>query len=226
MTREHWFGTDEFGRDFYAQMVYGARGTFIVAFISVGLATAVGLVAGLVSGHFGGWVNNLVQRLVEIMMSFLTIALALALMAVLGQGLDKVIIAMAIIYTPQTTRVIRGIVLSVKENTYVDAAQAIGAEHIPIMLVYILPQLMAVYLIIGWTLLGSAVLLEAALSYLGLPPPNPSWGRFLSGNVAAYAFSAPHLVIIPGLAITVLVLAFNLLGDAVRDVWDPRLRGT
>jgi peptide/nickel transport system permease protein len=223
----HWLGTDEYGRDFYTQMVYGARVTLMVAFLSIGFGTGAGLALGILSGYLGGWVDILMQRLVDIMFSFPTIVLAIAIMSVLGQGTDKVIFAIAVVEGPRTIRVIRGSVLSVRENVYIDAARALGAVPFRIMALHVLPGVMAPYLILFTSFLGSAVLLEASLSFLGLgvPPPDPSWGRFLSSSATGYALSAPVLVLAPGLAITVVVLAFNLLGDALRDIWDPRLRG-
>ncbi len=223
----HWLGTDEYGRDFYTQMVYGARVTLMVAFLSIGIGTGAGLALGVLSGYLGGWVDILMQRLVDIMFSFPTIVLAIAIMSVLGQGMDKVIFAIAVVEGPRTIRVIRGSVLSVRENVYIDAARALGAVPFRIMARHVLPGVMAPYLILFTSFLGSAVLLEASLSFLGLgvPPPDPSWGRFLSSSATGYALSAPVLVLAPGLAITVVVLAFNLLGDALRDLWDPRLRG-
>ena len=224
----HWFGTDEFGRDFYSQMVYGARITFMVAFVSIGLGGVVGLAVGVVSGYFGGRVDMLMQRLVDIMLSFPSLVLALTIMAALGRGLDKVIIAIAIVEGPRMARIVRGNVLSVKENMYVDAARSIGAGPLRIIVVHVVPGIMAVFVVYATLLLGAAVLLEASLSYLGMgvPPPEPSWGRFLSGSAVNYAFAAPHLMIVPGVSITLLVLAFNLFGDVLRDIWDPRLRGT
>jgi len=167
------------------------------------------------------------QRLTEIILAFPAVLLALALVAMLGSGLDKVVIAISIVFVPRALRTIRGSVLSVKQNVYIDAARAIGANPLRIMFRHILPNVTAPYLIVASTLLGSAILIEATLSYLGLgvPPPHPSWGRMLSGSVQEYAMSAPWMVIFPGFAITILVLGFNLFGDALRDIWDPRLRG-
>jgi peptide/nickel transport system permease protein len=225
---EHFMGTDNFGRDLWARIVGGSRISVQVGFIAVFTGSTLGLVLGVISGYIGGSTDNFLQRLTEIMLAFPGLLLALALMATLGSGVDKVIIAISIGYIPRTLRVMRGTVLSTKENVYVDAARAIGATPVRVMARHILPNVMAPYLIIATSLLSTAILAEATLSFLGLgvPPPHPSWGRMLSGAVAEYAVTAPWLVIFPGLAITWLVLGFNLFGDALRDVWDPRLRGS
>jgi len=223
----HWLGTDDFGRDMYSRIVHGARTTVTVAFLSVAIGTGIGLLLGLVGGYFGGWLDNLIQRLAEVFLAFPGIVLAIAMVSVLGAGMDKVIIALAVSFAPGSARVMRSAVLQVKGLPYVDAARAIGAAPGRIMFHHILPNIMAPYLIIFSTLLGTAILAEASLSFLGLgvPPPAPSWGRMLSGGAQTYALVAPHMVIIPGLAISLVVFAFNLFGDALRDVWDPRLRG-
>ena len=225
---DHWLGTDELGRDLWSRMVHGARLSVTLAFISVIVGSMVGFLLGVASGYLGGTFDNITQRLVEIMLSFPALLLALALMSTLGAGIDKVIIALAIIYIPRTLRIIRGTVLSVKQNTYVEAARAVGVPTTRIMLRHIVPNVMAIYLIIASSLLGGAVLIEASLSFLGLgvPPPHPSWGRMLSGSARTYAVTAPWMVIVPGLAITWLIVGFNLFGDALRDIWDPRLRGS
>ena len=223
----HFFGTDVFGRDVYSRVIYGARVSLMVGFYSVGIGTVIGLFLGVVSGYFGGWVDALLQRSSEVILAFPYVLLGLALVATLGAGLDKVIIAVGLVFIPLTQRVIRGSTLSVKENVYVDAARAMGASDLHIMLRHILPNVMPSYLVVASTLLGAAILVESVMSFLGLgvPPPLPSWGRMLSGSAAQYAFSAPWMVVAPGLAITFLVMGFNLFGDALRDIWDPKLRG-
>ena len=223
----HFMGTDEFGRDLWARVVHGSRLSLLVGFASVLIGATIGLALGVFSGYAGGIVDDVIQRVAEVMLSLPGIFLALALVATLGSGVDKLIIALIVIYVPRTLRVMRGSVLSVKQNSYIDAARAVGARPLRIMSRHILPNVMAPYLILASGLLANAILIEATLSYLGLgaPPPYPSWGRMLANSVAQYAAVAPWMVIFPGLAITWLVLGFNLLGDAVRDAWDPRLRG-
>ena len=223
----HFMGTDEFGRDLWARVVHGSRISLLVGFASVLIGATIGLALGVFSGYTGGIVDDVIQRVVEVMLSLPGIFLALALVATLGSGVDKLIIALIFIYAPRTLRVIRGAVLSTKQNSYIDAAKAVGARPLRIMSRHILPNVMAPYLILASGLLANAILIEATLSYLGLgvPPPHPSWGRMLANSVAQYAAAAPWMVIFPGLAITWLVLGFNLLGDTIRDAWDPRLRG-
>ena len=223
----HYFGTDDLGRDLWSRMIYGSRISLQVGFVSVFAGSLIGLILGVTTGYRGGLIDTIAQRLVEIMLSLPGLLLALALMATLGAGLDKVIIALSIIFVPRTVRVMRATVLSVKQNVYIEAARAIGASQGRIMLRHILPNVMAPYLIIASSLLGAAILIEATLSFLGLgiPPPHPSWGRMLAGSATLYAVSAPWMVVIPGVAITWIVLGFNLFGDALRDIWDPRLRG-
>jgi len=223
----NWLGTDQFGRDLYARIIYGSRISLLIAFTAVGIGGTAGLMSGIVSGYLGGWVDSLLMRVVDVLLAFPGLLLILALVAVLGSGVDKIVIALTVLSTPRTMRIIRGQVLSIKQSLYIESARAEGASSSRNMLHHILPNVMATFLVLATSLLGGFILTEATLSFLGLgvPPPEPSWGRMLSGGAQAYAQTAPWLVIFPGAAITSLVLGFNLFGDALRDLWDPRLRG-
>jgi peptide/nickel transport system permease protein len=224
---EHWLGTDELGRDVWSRVVFGGRVSLQVGIFAVLLGSTTGMLVGLISGYFRGRMDMAIQRMVEIMLCFPTILLALTLVSALGAGLDKLIIALAIVFVPSTARVMRGAVLAVRESNYMEAAITIGAGHLRIMFRHILPNIAAPFLIIVTSQLGAAILVEATLSFLGLgiPPPTPSWGMMLTAAASKYVRSAPWLVVFPGMAISVLVLSINLVGDALRDIWDPRLKG-
>ena len=222
----HIFGTDEFGRDIYSRIVHGARTAMLVGFTAAICGSTIGLLIGVTSAYFGGWVDIIVQRVVDVLIAFPSIILALAIVIILGRGVGPVIIAITIPMIPTCARVVRSSALAVREIPYVDAARAMGFGHARIVLRHISPNIMAPYLIMLTTFLGAAILAEASLSYLGLgvQEPTPAWGLMLKSGAEEYAESAPWAVIFPGVAITLAVFGFNLFGDALRDVLDPKLR--
>lgn len=222
----HIFGTDEFGRDLLTRCIYGARVALFIGFASAFLGATGGAVVGVVSAYWGGKVDLIIQRAVDILLAFPLLILALAIVSVLGRSIPNLIIAIAIPVIPRTARIVRSSALAVKELVYVEAARAVGSSHIRIMLRHMIPNIMAPYLIVLTATLGSAILTEASLSFLGLgtAEPTPSWGLMLSGAAALYAEKAPWVVIFPGIAISLAVFGFNLFGDSLRDALDPRLR--
>src|SRR5689334_17847764 len=223
---KHWFGTDQIGRDVLSRVIYGARASLTVAIGAVLFGTTLGALWGLASGYFGGRFDIISQRIIEFLQSFPDLILAMAIAMALGAGMGTVIVAIAITRIPFGGRVIRSVVLSLKEMSYVEAARGLGASHMRMMLRHILPQCIAPYLILATTHLGVAIIIEASLGFLGvgIPPPTPTWGNMLADSLNAGLIPPWWLVLFPGLAITITVLAFNLLGDGIRDILDPRLR--
>jgi ABC-type dipeptide/oligopeptide/nickel transport system permease subunit len=225
---QNWFGTDQVGRDTLSRVIHGSRTSLTVAFAAVLLGTTLGSFWGLICGFLGGRFDLISQRLIEFMQSFPDLILAMAIAMALGAGTWTVIVAIAITRIPFGGRVIRAVVLSLKEMQYVEAARGLGASNWRLMLRHILPQCIAPYMILATTHLGVAIVIEASLGFLGvgIPPPSPTWGNMLSDALNSGLVPPWWLVFFPGAAITLTVLAFNLLGDGIRDVLDPRLRGS
>ncbi len=222
----HIFGTDQLGRDTLSRIIHGSRTSLMVAFAAVLLGTTLGSIWGLVSGYLGGRFDIISQRILEFMQAFPDLILAMAIAMALGAGTWTVIIAIAITRIPFGGRVIRSVVLSLKELPFVEAARGLGASNRRLMFRHILPQCIAPFLILATTHLGVAIVIEASLGFLGvgIPPPTPTWGNMLSDALNSGLVPPWWLVLFPGLAITITVLAFNLLGDGIRDQLDPRLR--
>ncbi len=221
------FGTDNVSRDIFSRIIYGARVSVTVGFSTVFLAALLASAVGITSGYFRGRYDIVVQRIVDAWQSFPYLIIILSLLAVLGPGMFNIIIALSILTAAAASRVIRGATLSVVENPYVEAARAMGSGHVRIMVRHILPNVAPTIVVVATISLGGVILAESALSFLGygVPPPHPSWGAMLSGSGRTYMYKAPWMAIWPGVAISLVVFGFNMLGDALRDVLDPRLRG-
>lgn len=223
---DHWLGTDSFGRDVLSRIIYGSRTALWVGFASSFMGATIGVVIGVASAYFGGKTDLIVQRFMDLLLSFPLIVLALVVVAVLGTGTTNVILAITVPMIPRCALVVRSSALSLRQAPFVDAARALGFGHRRIIFRHMLPNVMAPYLIMLTAFLGQAILLEASLSFLGLgvAEPEAAWGLMLRGAAVEFAERAPWMAIFPGIAISLAVFAFNLLGDSLRDALDPKLR--
>ncbi len=221
---QHLMGVDGNVRDEFSRVIYGTRVSLFIGFTTTGFAIIVGVILGAISGYAGGWVDNVIMRLLDVLMAFPSLLLAIAIVNVLGRGLQNALLAIAIVNIPSYARVMRASALALKEQNFVEASKALGAGHLRILLTRILPNSLSPLIVQGTLGIAGAILNAAALSFLGLgaQPPTPEWGTML-GSERNQVFSAPHLVFFPGIAIMITVLAFNLLGDGLRDALDPRL---
>jgi peptide/nickel transport system permease protein len=222
----HWLGTDEMGRDVLTRIIYGSQIALLVGVVVVTVSGAVGMLLGLIAGYFGGWVETIIMRFMDALMSLPPLILMLAISVMLGGGLKNVLAALAVGFMPTYCRLMCGQVLSTKENDYIMAANVLGASHLRIMFRHLVPNVFPTLFVMVTMDLGFAILAEASLSFLGIGinPPTATWGAMINGG-QRYLFTNPLLSIAPGMAIVLAVLAFNLVGDGLRDALDPRLRG-
>ena len=223
---DYWLGTDQYGRDLYARIVYGARTALMVGFVSAFVGGTVGLILGVASAHFGGRLDLIMTGVMDVLMAFPLIILALAMVSIFGTGTFNVIMAITIPFIPRCARVVRSSALSVREMPYIDAARACGFGDARIVLRHMVPNVFAPYLVVMTAAVGQAILLESSLSFLGLgvQEPVPAWGLMLRGGAVEYAESAPWVAVFPGIAISLAVFGFNLFGDSLRDWLDPKMK--
>lgn len=224
-SREHWLGTDSLGRDTLTRLVYGSRITLLVSFVSVFAGTIVGLILGVIAGYYGGRVDTIIMRITDILLAFPGLLLAIAVVAILGSGIINTMIAIAFYSVPYISRIVRASVISIRELEYIQACEVIGCSNFEIIFYHILPNSMS-QIIVNTTLrLGTAILTSSSLSFLGLgvQPPNPEWGAMLSRAREALQ-STPLAALAPGIAITLVVISFSMLGDGLRDALDPKLK--
>lgn len=225
---EHWFGTDNLGRDVLSRCLYGARLSVIIGCSAALLSTIISILIGVVSGYMGGRTDMVIQRFVDAWMSFPGLIILIVVVSVFGPGMLQTILTLGILLGIDGSRIVRSAVVAVRENMYVHAAQSLGASSIRILWKHILPNVMPVVIVIFTTRVGTVILAESGLAFLGLgvPPPAPTWGGMLSGSGRTYMFQGPWLALAPGLCLTVMVYATNVFGDALRDLLDPRMRGS
>jgi peptide/nickel transport system permease protein len=224
-SKEHWFGTDNFGRDIFSRIVHGTGLTLTVGFLSVAVGGIIGVIIGIVSGYYGGWLDTISMRLMDVLLAFPGILLALAIVSVLGGSLQNVIIAVGIFSVPAFARIVRGSTLQVKKLEYIDAVRSLGASDIRIIFRHILPNIMSPIIVQATMRIATAILTASGLAFLslGAPPPTPEWGAMLNDG-RTYMHNAGHMVLIPGIAIVIVVLAFNIFGDGLRDALDPKMK--
>ena len=222
------FGTDNLGRDMFSRCLHGAQLSVIIGFCAAGLATLISVVIGIVTGYLGGKVDLIIQRFVDAWQSFPDLIVLIVVVSVVGPGMPQIIVTLGLLLGIAGSRIIRSAVVSVRENMYVHAAQSIGASTPRILLRHILPNVLPPIIVLFTTRVGVVILIESALSFLGLgvPPPAPTWGGMLSGSGRSYMFQGPWLALAPGLCLTIVVYATNMFGDALRDLFDPRMRGS
>jgi ABC-type dipeptide/oligopeptide/nickel transport system permease subunit len=223
----HWLGTDALGRDTLSRVIHGTRTALLIGLVVVGIACTVGMILGTLAGYYGGWTHTIIMRFVDALMSFPMILLALTIAALLGNGMRNVIIALSVAMMPGYARLMCGQVLSVKENDYVVAGRSIGAANARIMLRHVVPNCLPPLIVLVTMMLGTVVLAEASLSFLGIgiTPPTPAWGSMIN-DARQYLLTLPILSFAPGVALMLLVFGFNMVGDGLRDALDPRLRGS
>jgi peptide/nickel transport system permease protein len=222
----HWLGTDQIGRDTLSRVIWGTRTSLEIGLIVVGIATVVGMALGTIAGYFGGWTYNIIMRFIDALMAFPMILLALVIAALLGGGMKNVIIALSVSLMPAYARLMCGQVLTVKQNDYIQAEKAIGSSNLRIMLQHVVVNCLPPIIVLITMMIGSTILAEAGLSFLGIgiTPPTPAWGSMVSDG-RDYLLQLPILSFAPGLALMLVVFAFNMVGDGLRDALDPRLRG-
>ncbi|MDE0693985.1 MAG: ABC transporter permease [Gammaproteobacteria bacterium] len=224
----HPLGTDHLGRDVLSRILIGAKLSMIVSFLAAGIGTLVSLVIGVLSGYLGGKTDMILQRGVDAWMTFPDLVLLIVIISVVGPGIPQIVIVLGLLYGIAGSRIVRGAVVTVKESMYTHAAQSIGARTLHILARHIVPNVMPVLIVLFTTRIGAVILTEAGLSFLGLgvPPPEPTWGAMLSGTGRTYMYLGPWLALAPGLCLTIVVYAINVYGDALRDLLDPRMRGS